>query len=136
MDEDREHPVTPLEDGVQPGDVCPNCKTPYENIGHPMKPGVIMQRTCKCVVTTQAIEGGTLTIVTPPSEPIRCAFTPEVDGWAVNVIESEGVCRTVFSVGVQHFTLADSDSSDHGREHCEFIKAMFLKALATLGVSR
>jgi len=31
---------------------CPTCKTEYENIGHPLRPGVIMMRTCKCKYKT------------------------------------------------------------------------------------
>jgi len=49
-------------------DTCPTCKSPFENIAHPLKPGVTMMRTCKCRFETQAVEGGTITIVNPPDE--------------------------------------------------------------------
>jgi len=64
------------------------------------------------------------------SGPVRDAFTPEVKGWEVNVIATENVIKTVFSVGVQHFVLAEAKQGDDGgKERCEFIKRMFLKAL-------
>jgi hypothetical protein len=30
------------------GEDCPRCGSEYENVGHPLKPGVVMMRTCKC----------------------------------------------------------------------------------------
>lgn len=62
-------------------------------------------------------------------EPVPSPFTPEVDGWAVQVIESDGICKTIFSVGVQHFVLAGAGVDEEEREHCEFIRRMFHKAL-------
>ena len=73
-------------------------------------------------------------VLPAPSEPVRCLDTPEVDGWAVNVIHHPGgVCKTVFSVGVQHFILA-TDGGEYAEEFCTFIRDTFLRALATLGV--
>jgi len=47
---------------------CPECKAEYENIGHPMKPGVIIMRVCKCEIVTQPIENGTVTMLVPPTK--------------------------------------------------------------------
>ncbi len=46
--------------------LCSTCKTPFENIEHPLKPGVIMQRRCKCEVSIYQIPGGTVTVLSPP----------------------------------------------------------------------
>jgi hypothetical protein len=46
---------------------CPLCHATYENIGHPLKPGVIMQRLCKCTLRVQHQPGVTLTMLVPPS---------------------------------------------------------------------
>jgi hypothetical protein len=35
-------------------EICPTCGTKYENVEHPMRPGVIMSRLCKCVGQSQA----------------------------------------------------------------------------------
>ncbi len=65
--------------------------------------------------------------------PFPCLDTPEVDGWAVNVIRHpSGLFRTVFSVGVQHFTIAESFHADEAELHCEGMKRMFLGAIAKL----
>lgn len=47
---------------------CSQCGAEYENIGHPLKPGVIMMRLCKCVITIQSIPGGQITIISPPEK--------------------------------------------------------------------
>jgi hypothetical protein len=49
-------------------DECPLCASAYENIGHPLKPGVIMMRVCKCKITMQTTSNGTITILTSPEE--------------------------------------------------------------------
>ena len=43
---------------------CPHCGAPYENVGHPLKPGVIMMRVCKCEYESHTTQGpnGTITI--------------------------------------------------------------------------
>jgi hypothetical protein len=35
------------------GEDCPRCGAEYENVGHPLKPGVIMMKTCKCTLAAQ-----------------------------------------------------------------------------------
>ncbi len=47
-------------------DTCPHCEAPFEHIGHPMKPGVIMMSICKCVRTIIPGEGGTVTVLESP----------------------------------------------------------------------
>lgn len=41
---------------------CPTCGEQYVNIGHPLKPGVIMMRTCGC--RYESVMQGTTTITT------------------------------------------------------------------------
>jgi hypothetical protein len=48
---------------------CDGCGAEYENIGHPMKPGVIVMRVCRCEVVTQPIKNGTITMLIPPTKP-------------------------------------------------------------------
>lgn len=42
--------------------------------------------------------------------------------------------RTIFLVGVQSFTLADSESDTQGLLHCKFIQKMFVKAARRAGM--
>jgi hypothetical protein len=49
-----------------PPDRCDTCGAEYENIGHPLKPGVVIMRRCKCEVVTQTHEYGTVTMLVPP----------------------------------------------------------------------
>jgi len=44
-----------------------------------------------------------------------------------------GHWKTTFTVGVQHFTLAESDDPEEGQHHCEFIRDQFLTALQKAG---
>jgi hypothetical protein len=54
--------------------------------------------------------------------------------WSCDVVELTPThWRTVFTVGVQSFTLADTYDGDEGRQHCEFIRTMFLGALHAAG---
>lgn len=55
--------------------------------------------------------------------------------WGVEV-ERLGVrtYRTEFYVGPQGFTLAYAENDKDAKIHCEFIKRMFLIALANLGI--
>lgn len=46
---------------------CPQCHAEYKNIGHPLRPGVIMMITCDCeVVTKQVSPGLTVSMLVPP----------------------------------------------------------------------
>lgn len=56
---------------AQMSDTCPNCREPYVNIGHPLRPGVIMQRVCGCKVEVGTGAPGTtiIKIVPPSGEP-------------------------------------------------------------------
>lgn len=47
---------------------------------------------------------------------------------------SGGIYRTSFRVDNQFFTLAESSDGEEGLEHCRFIRQMFLKAMARLGL--
>jgi hypothetical protein len=59
-------PITML----PPPDKCPYCRAAYTNIGHPLKPGVIMQRVCKCRVIVKTVKSGpnsiSVTLLVPP----------------------------------------------------------------------
>lgn len=37
-------------------DTCLDCKQKYINIGHPLIPGVILQRQCKCEIKVEIID--------------------------------------------------------------------------------
>lgn len=43
---------------------CSFCGAPFENIGHPLKPGVIMMQVCKCEYESHTTQGpnGTITV--------------------------------------------------------------------------
>jgi hypothetical protein len=43
---------------------CPHCGAPHENVGHPLKPGVIMMRVCKCEYESHTTQGpnGSITV--------------------------------------------------------------------------
>jgi hypothetical protein len=59
--------------------------------------------------------------------------TPEE--WAVEVSQPiAGVWRTMFYVGSQGFTLANTQDKDEAEEHCMFIGRMFVRALENIGV--
>ena len=64
--------------------------------------------------------------------PVRSPRTPELPpgrAWAVQVVDvGDGAFATVFSAGVQHFTIAEGDGDD-GRHHCWLIGQMFEGAL-------
>lgn len=47
-------------------DACPDCKATYRNIGHPLRPGVIMQRACDCEYITVSDGAGTVTVRATP----------------------------------------------------------------------
>lgn len=54
--------------------------------------------------------------------------------WSCEVVELTPThWRTVFKVGVQSFILADTYDGQEGRQHCEFIRVMFVKALQAAG---
>lgn len=53
---------------LTPPETCPRCRAPYEHIGHPLKPGVIMQSHCKCVVRTLSQNGMTTVVLVPPEK--------------------------------------------------------------------
>lgn len=56
---------------------------------------------------------------------------PEIAPHSVKVARiSRDHFQTVFSVGVQGFVLANTEDSEEGKEHCEFIQKMFRTALA------
>lgn len=58
----------------------------------------------------------------------------EAAPWSCDVVEiTPSHWRTVFKVGVQSFTLADTYDGQEGRQHCEFIRAMFLTAITAAG---
>jgi hypothetical protein len=62
-----EHKVT-IEIATPPTH-CSQCKGEYVNHQHPAKPaGVIMMRTCRCVVVTETDPGYTNTRLVPPSD--------------------------------------------------------------------
>ncbi|NUP12928.1 MAG: hypothetical protein HOW73_43365 [Polyangiaceae bacterium] len=42
---------------------------------------------------------------------------------------------TEFTVGVQHFVLARSDDPHEGRQHCRFMRDMFIGAMASIGAA-
>ncbi len=48
-------------------DICPHCRTAFQNLGHPMKPGVIVMRTCACKIVTESVGATTLTMIVPPT---------------------------------------------------------------------
>lgn len=48
-------------------DRCSQCGAEFENIGHPLKPGVIMQRHCKCEVVTICDGATSVTMLVPPA---------------------------------------------------------------------
>jgi len=49
---------------------CSQCGTEYKNIGHPLKPGVIMMVTCDCtLVMEEAGPGTTRYRLVPPGDP-------------------------------------------------------------------
>lgn len=46
---------------------CPQCKTEYKHIGHPLYPGAIMMSTCACkLVQTPDGNGGVIQTLVPP----------------------------------------------------------------------
>jgi hypothetical protein len=60
--------------------------------------------------------------------------------WSVKVRKTGRTFRTEFDVEQQRFTLVTyevptGDPLSEGRQHCQFIGAMFLKALAKLGLT-
>lgn len=52
-------------------ETCDACGARFENIGHPLKPGVVMMRSCKCeFVMQQGSDGVNVTIRQTPSRVV------------------------------------------------------------------
>jgi hypothetical protein len=47
--------------------MCSVCGEEFVNIGHPLKPGVIMMRDCACVRETKTVEGVTIITARVPT---------------------------------------------------------------------
>lgn len=50
---------------------CSVCGEEYVNIGHSLKPGVIMMRDCACVRETERVNGVTITTARAPTSEER-----------------------------------------------------------------
>jgi len=58
-----------------PEETCKQCGERFVNIGHPLKPGVIMQRICACVAEMHSSGPSSTVIITrPPTEKEREEF--------------------------------------------------------------
>ena len=72
------------------------------------------------------VDDGPVSYTPPPGQP-----------WAVSVVKVDGAdrhYRTWFSVGVQHFILADQVGDDEALAHCARMKKMFERALSRIVV--
>lgn len=54
--------------------MCSVCGEEYVNIGHPLKPGVIMMRDCACVRESQTYSGSTIITTRVPTSEERAAW--------------------------------------------------------------
>ena len=73
--------------------------------------------------------GATLPLETLLDERDRIKWSVEVEK-----LPGGGGYRTMFTVGVQSFELAHVEGDPEAKTHCNFIRKMFLVALANLGV--
>jgi hypothetical protein len=71
----------------------------------------------------------------PVEKLAKAKLMPE---WSVKVIKRDKTYKTVFQVGCQYFTICTSDDENlfEAKQYCDFIKKMFLKALAKLGIEK
>lgn len=51
-----------MDDGINWEKLCPCCGEEFVNIGHPLKPGVVMMRDCACVRETETLPANRVTI--------------------------------------------------------------------------